>query len=127
VYHEWRANTRDSLNRYIKELTGAAMSNTEAGRITGAFPNEDDSHTAYISKMRNVVRQTLAIQKRAQQYLSAGAVAPSGDGWDRIAEPPVSAGEVEAFMAKMGLSAGPVEKPAAPGGGPRIISVTPKQ
>ena len=41
----------DNLNRYIKEITGAAMGVEEAKRIISAQPNMDDGPTAFMAKI----------------------------------------------------------------------------
>jgi hypothetical protein len=57
-YTEWASNAYDNLNRYIKEITGAAMTNAEAGRITKSLPNpESDSPTEFQTKYTTVVKQ----------------------------------------------------------------------
>lgn len=123
-YSEWRRNSVDAFNRYIKFITGAAMSVKEAERIQKAFPDAStDSHTRYVGKLREVARQTMAVRKRAQQALVRG-LEVSGDGWDKIQLPTVSDAEVDAFMAQMGL--GPqVEQPRQnPPAAPQGVGVT---
>jgi hypothetical protein len=116
-YNEWRRNSIDSFNRYIKFLTGAAMSVKEADRIQKAFPNaEGDSHTQYISKLREVARQTLSVRKRAQLALGNGLRA-NGDQWDNVQLPAVTDAEVDSFMGQMGfgpsaqVTPGPTNRP----------------
>lgn len=99
-YYEFRRNAKDGFNQYIKSITGAAMSNAEAGRIQEGFPDaEKDPHTKFMSKLREVTKQTMAINKRAMQALQVGLVV-NGDQWNKIAVPPVSDAEVDAFMEK---------------------------
>lgn len=99
-YYEFRRNAVDGLNRYINEITGAAIGVKEEVRIRQAFPDAiNDSHTQYMAKMRETVRSLMGVQKRAQQMLKAGVNGvDKREEWDAIQPPPVSDGEVDAFM-----------------------------
>jgi hypothetical protein len=60
----FRRDAFENLNRYIKEITGAQMSEAEAQRLMRAMPNpgvglfDGDSPTEFKAKMDSVVRQT---------------------------------------------------------------------
>lgn len=55
-YTAFRRDTVDNLNRYIKEITGAAMGVEEAKRIISAMPNMDDSPTQFMAKAKAAQR-----------------------------------------------------------------------
>jgi hypothetical protein len=61
-FSAYKRNAIDSLNLYIKEITGAAMSIPEAERITRAMPNagqgifDGDSPTEFKSKLDDAIR-----------------------------------------------------------------------
>lgn len=69
-YSTWRVNTLDNLNRYIKEITGAAMSAQEAERITKSMPNEDDDEVSFAAKTSAVMKQ-LSLGAARASYLLA--------------------------------------------------------
>lgn len=60
----FRQEATENLNRYIKEITGAQMSEAEAARLTRAMPNpgtglfDGDSPTEFKAKMDNAVRMS---------------------------------------------------------------------
>lgn len=63
-YTTFRRDTVENLNRYINEVTGAAMGVEEAKRLSKAVPTMDDNPTAFKAKMDGVVKQTqLAIAR----------------------------------------------------------------
>lgn len=56
----------ENLNRYIKEITGAQMSEPEAERLSKGIPNpEKDSPTQFKAKMDNSMRQLVLGRARA--------------------------------------------------------------
>lgn len=63
-YTTFRAEAFDNLNQYVKEITGAAMTNAEAERIMKAIPNpgdnwwDGDSPTQFKAKLDGAVRKT---------------------------------------------------------------------
>lgn len=67
-----RAKSIANLNNYIKEMTGAAMSEAEAKRLTSVMPNagtgvfDGDSPTQFKTKMDVVVREAKMAMARAQ-------------------------------------------------------------
>lgn len=103
-YNEWRAGTLDSLNRLIKEITGAAMSITEAERITATAPNLDDDDVAYLSKSRRIVRDILSARARAKWASDNGVIVSSREDWDKYdlnTFGNVSEAEVDTVMQRM--------------------------
>jgi len=56
-YTRFKRRTLSNLNLYIKAITGAAMSETEAVRITNALPNMDDSSSQFKSKLDDVIEE----------------------------------------------------------------------
>ena len=69
----FKRNSLDGLNRYIKLITGAQMSEAEASRLRKAFPDvEKDGPTTYMSKYVEVIRQVMAVRARAQHALATG-------------------------------------------------------
>jgi hypothetical protein len=127
-YYEFRRNAVDGLNRYINEITGAAIGVKEEVRIRNAFPDaEKDSATQFESKMRETVRAVMGVRKRADQMLKSGVQQVDRTEWDAITPPPVTDAEVDAFM---GSTFGtPVKASGESGAKPRakILSVTPKK
>jgi len=56
-FGEFRANSVNNLAQYIKSISGAAVTEEEAKRLTKGLPNADDSVSQYKGKMRAVRRQ----------------------------------------------------------------------
>lgn len=123
-YYDFRVQTMQALNSYIKSITGAQAAVAEYDRLERSFPNMNMGPTEYLSALRESVKNTLGIGKRAQQALSSGlnvtpdmmkACQTSGQPciWDSIATPPVSDQEVDVFLERFGVpgranrSAGP--------------------
>ncbi len=77
-YWSWRSQTRMALNEEIKRITGAAMSEGEAGRILGALPNPGtsltdpgDSPREFESKLRGgmeLTKKALIRNRLTQKY-----------------------------------------------------------
>lgn len=98
-YYEFRRNSVDGLNRYINEITGAAVGVKEEVRIREAFPDAyKDSPTQFQAKLRETVRSIIGVRKRAEQMLKSGVTQVDRNEWDHIAAPPVSDQEVDTFM-----------------------------
>ena len=63
-FSAFKRNAINSMNEYIKSITGAAMSEAEAQRITKGMPNpgqgmfDGDSPTEFKSKLDDAMRQT---------------------------------------------------------------------
>jgi hypothetical protein len=77
-YETFRSGVLNNLNLYIKEITGAAMSQQEAVRIIAAMPSMDDGPTQFRSKYDRVVEGLSRALARAyytrQNGLSMDAV-----------------------------------------------------
>lgn len=77
-FSRFKREALNNLNLYIKEITGAAMSNAEADRITRALPNpgvglmDGDSPTEFQAKMESVQRELRAAVGRANYALKNG-------------------------------------------------------
>lgn len=69
-YTAFKMEAFDNLNRYIKEMTGAAMSEIEAKRLRQGLPDpEKDSPTQFQAKMTNAIRLSKLTHAR---YASIG-------------------------------------------------------
>lgn len=104
-YTEFRANSIEAFNQYIKSITGAAMAVAEAQRIQKSFIDaENDSPHEFLSKMRVNAKQLLGIQKRAAQALQEGIpLTPT-----KLAAMPIptaSDAEVDTFLSRFGIPA----------------------
>lgn len=63
----FKRNAYDNVNRYIKEMTGAAMTNAEAERILKGIPNADgDSPRAFSTKLRETSRALQLVIARSR-------------------------------------------------------------
>lgn len=69
-FSSYKRNAIDSMNQYIKSVTGAAMTNAEAERILKGLPNagtglfDGDSPTEFKAKMDDAIRQTRLAEAR---------------------------------------------------------------
>lgn len=83
-YKAWASDAYDNMNRYIKEITGAAMSEVEAQRIRKAIPDpQNDGPTAFKAKMEAAVKQgQLAIAR--MRFLRQNGF--NGQPWGGTAE-----------------------------------------
>jgi hypothetical protein len=69
-FSQYKRNSVDSLNSYIRSVTGASMTNQEAERILRGMPNpgtglmDGDSPTEFKAKMDDAIRQTKAAEAR---------------------------------------------------------------
>lgn len=74
-FSAYRAEALNNLNQYVKEITGAAMTNAEADRIMKAMPNpgdgvfNGDSPTVFKAKLDAAMRSSKMALAR-YQYLS---------------------------------------------------------
>lgn len=82
-YTAFRRDTVENLNRYIQEVTGAAMGVEEAKRLSKAVPTMDDGPTAFKAKMDGVVKQT---QLAIARYRHLRAEGFNGQPWSGTAE-----------------------------------------
>lgn len=69
-FSSYKRNAIDSMNQYIKSVTGAAMTNAEAERILKGLPNagtglfDGDSPTEFKAKMDDAIKQTRLAEAR---------------------------------------------------------------
>jgi len=82
-YTTFRRDTVENLNRYIQEVTGAAMGVEEAKRLSKAVPTMDDGPTAFKAKMDGVIKQTQLAIARYRYLRSEGF---NGQPWAGNAE-----------------------------------------
>ena len=77
-YFTFRRRAAENINLYIKDITGAQMSEPEANRLKRAVPDpgakwyEGDSPTEFKSKADDVMLYSQAAELRFQWYLSKG-------------------------------------------------------
>ena len=71
-YSTFKLNAAENLNRYIKEITGAQMSEVEAKRLMKAMPNIKDSPSEFTAKFDAIVQNLEAANDRYIQTLSLG-------------------------------------------------------
>ena len=67
-YDDFRSNVLENLNLYIKDITGAQMSEKEAERIEKAIINLKKSPTEFKRGMRRIMK-TLMRRDRMQRYM----------------------------------------------------------
>lgn len=69
-FSQYKRNSIDALNQYIKSVTGAAMTNAEAERILRGLPNpgtglfDGDSPTEFKAKLDDALKQTRLAEAR---------------------------------------------------------------
>ena len=69
-FSQYKRNSIDSLNQYIKSITGAAMTDAEAARILRGLPNpgtglmDGDSPTEFKAKLDDALKQTRMAEAR---------------------------------------------------------------
>lgn len=66
------ASTLRNLNQTIKDITGAAMAQSEATRIEGTVPSLKDSPTQFKTKLDDVLRNLKLAQARTRYILTKG-------------------------------------------------------
>ncbi len=72
-FSRFRQDAYDNMNRYIKEITGAAMSETEANRLRKAMPDpENDSPAAFKAKIDHSMEILQAAGERYQKLRTEG-------------------------------------------------------
>lgn len=77
-YQTWRSDTLNNLNLYIKEVTGAAMSEAEAKRIQSVMPSTDDDPVSFQSKLDSAMKRLSLVAARSG-YLLANPAVSMGD------------------------------------------------
>ena len=86
-YSSFKQNALQNLNKTIKDLTGAAMGEQEAGRIIASLPNagttifDGDSPQEFESKLTNALTQTKYTLARQNYALSQGI---NKNAWEKI-------------------------------------------
>lgn len=76
AYIKFRRDVAENINLYIKEITGAQMSESEATRLGKAMPQDKDNPHEFQSKLDSVLKATRAAVKRYQYYLNKGLSEP---------------------------------------------------
>lgn len=120
-FSKYRRNAIDSMNQYIKSVTGAAMSEPEAQRILKGMPNpgqgltDGDSPTEFKAKLDDAIIQTKraiarsAYLKRNGMSLEDGL--GKGIGLDSMPQLINSRGkEIEEQLKKTGVTGKPLER-----------------
>lgn len=101
-YTEFQTITLANLNQSIKDITGAAMSVSEAERITKAMPSMGDSPTTFMGKLDAVERDLHAVSKRNHDMLQGGVRALS----QQPAQPGRDAAPARQSMPAIGAAVG---------------------
>ena len=70
--------TFDSVNRAIRDMTGAQMSEGEADRLMRGMPNQDDAPTEFMAKMQSVIGQIKSYDRLYRETMSQG-LGPAGE------------------------------------------------
>ena len=70
--------TYDSVNRTIRDMTGAQMNEHEAGRLKKGMPNQDDSPTEFMAKMQSVIGQIKSYDRLYRETMGQG-LGPAGE------------------------------------------------
>ena len=78
-YETFKSDTLTNLNQYIKEITGAAMTESEAKRIIGTMPNMEDDPAGFEAKLNNV-RKNSALAIARYRYMRENNF--KGQPWD---------------------------------------------
>lgn len=75
AFSRFKSDTLDNLNRYITEITGAAMGVEEAKRIESTMPNLNDDPASFQTKLTRVeerlkliIARSVYTQKNGQKY-----------------------------------------------------------
>jgi hypothetical protein len=90
----FRRDAIDNVNRYIKEITGAAMAIPEAERIMKGIPNESDGPTAFKAKIDAIERTSLMAIARTRYLRENGF---KGQPWSGNADDAAKALSIEGF------------------------------
>lgn len=123
-FYEFRTQTTQALNSYIKSITGAQAAVAEYDRLEKSFPNMKQSPSEFLAALRESVKNTMGISKRANEALATGlqmtpemveACRTPGKTciWSKMPTPPVSDEEVDAFLSTWGVPARSTSKPEA--------------
>jgi hypothetical protein len=85
-FSKYKRNAIDSLNKYIKSITGAAMTNAEADRILKGLPNpgsglfDGDSPTEFKAKLDDAMKSTKMSVARLAYIKRNGMSLEDGQG-----------------------------------------------
>ena len=123
-YKNWQASAATNLNKYIKETTGAQMSEAEVSRLRKAAPDpEHDSPTEFKAKMDTVIAIAQRARDRYVNLLQEGLVKPG----ERISDDLAKARPVDMRLAKERRKGGAAveETFKAPSG--RVFTIVPKR
>ena len=71
-YSRWELNSKQNLNQYIKDMTGAQMGEKEAERLKAALPNDENSPREYLAKLTELELFVRAGQLRYEAMLNTG-------------------------------------------------------
>lgn len=83
-YTTWRSNTLDNLNRYIKEITGAAMTIPEAERIMQTIPSVQDDPVVFQSKTLATMKRLSLVAARSNYLLANPTLSMNNITLDRM-------------------------------------------
>jgi hypothetical protein len=72
-YKSYAMRTNTNLNLYIKDITGAQMSENEAARLIEALPNQEDSPAAFQAKLDEAILELTAANEKAFLVAQADA------------------------------------------------------
>ena len=70
--------TFDTVNRAIRDMTGAQMSEGEADRLMRGMPNSDDSPTEFMAKMQTTIGQMKSYDRIYRETMGQG-IGPVGE------------------------------------------------
>jgi hypothetical protein len=73
---EFQQNTNENVNLYIKMITGAQMSEAEAGRLSKAVANLEDSPAMFERKLQNSIKVMKAAAAKKKEELEYYAGLP---------------------------------------------------
>lgn len=106
-YSAFRRDAYDNINRYIKEITGAQMSEAEANRLRKGVPDpERDSPTEFASKWASV-QKSLRLAAARYVYALKNGLDPTRD---------VSLGEMPSIINRRGAEIEAAVRRENPGG-----------
>ncbi|HCV01828.1 MAG TPA: hypothetical protein DG048_04195 [Pseudoalteromonas sp.] len=71
-YTNFKRTVMGSLADYIREMSGAAVSEQEADRLKQARPTTEDSPTQFTSKVKSILEDLKLAQARYQYFIFTG-------------------------------------------------------
>ena len=74
AYHQWRSDVALNVNKLIKEMTGAQMSEIETPRLKGQMPNLDDPRRKFIDKTKASRKMLEGVMARVQSLIKEGRI-----------------------------------------------------